>query len=224
MKIKAVLFDLGGTLISTASVPEIFRRILASSGYRVTCEMVAVAHDATRHELDPGRGQCELGMGFWMIWNSRILRRLGITGDVKWLSQRITDEWWRYSDAEFYPDVASTLSALRERGIKIGVVTNSLRADYEQLLNMLSAGSMFDVVVGTDTCMSYKPDKGIFEYALNRFGLKPEEALFVGNEFEADYEGATKAGIKSLLIDRNGEENANAERIVDLKLVLDYLS
>jgi len=215
--IKAVLFDLGGTLIQTAEIPEIFRRILKVFGIEVSCEEVSNAHEANKAELDVAAGQIRCGMEFWTEFNSQLLRRLGIENNVETLAKNITNLWWDNADLRFYSDVPKALSWLKARNIKVGVVTNALREDYEQILQRLGATRLFDVVVGIDDCKRAKPDKQIFFYALERLGVKPDEVLFVGNELEADYEGAKGAGLKALFIDRERKNSCKINRLTTLK-------
>jgi HAD superfamily hydrolase (TIGR01549 family) len=60
----------------------------------------------------------------------------------------------------------------------------------------------FDVVVGVDSCGEAKPDKETFLYALKKLQLRSAETLFVGDSVERDYEGAKRAGLKTLIIGR----------------------
>jgi putative hydrolase of the HAD superfamily len=222
--IKAVLFDLGGTLIETAEVPEIFRRILKAFGIGVSYEEIRNAHEANKKEFDVAAKQIELGMEFWNEYNLQILRKLGVEHNVKALAENISKLWWDNADLRFYPDVIDTIAWLRSREIKVGVITNALKEDYEQILMRLNASQLFDVVVGTDTCRKAKPDKQIFMWALDRLDVKPEEALFVGNELETDYEGAMRTGLKALLIDRDGTSNDKVETITSLEELRLYIS
>jgi len=61
MQIKAVLFDLGGTLIKTADIPEIYKRILEKYGVRVSPNQILEAHQNNEKELNVEVGQIELG-------------------------------------------------------------------------------------------------------------------------------------------------------------------
>lgn len=81
----------------------------------------------------------------------------------------------------------------------------------------------FDVVVGIDTCKSAKPDREIFLFAVNKLGVRPEEALFVGDSIQYDFEGAKAAGLKPLLVDRNNEAIMSAQTIRSLVEVLAYV-
>jgi 2-haloalkanoic acid dehalogenase type II len=215
--IKAVLFDLGGTLIETAEVPEIFRKILKVFGIEVSYQEILNVHEANKKEFDVAAGQIRLGMEFWTEYNSRILRKLHIKHNVKTLAENITKLWWDNANLRFYPDVVDTVTWLKDRKIKVGVITNALKEDYEQILQRLKAMRLFDVVVGIDDCKKAKPDKQIFTCALNKLNVKPHEALFVGNELETDYNGAIRAGLKPLLIDRNGKHKNEVETITTLE-------
>jgi putative hydrolase of the HAD superfamily len=81
----------------------------------------------------------------------------------------------------------------------------------------------FDVAVGVDSCKKAKPDRKIFLYATNKLRVRPEETIFIGDSVEHDYEGAKKAGLKPLLINREGEALANIEALTSLTEVLHYV-
>jgi len=87
----------------------------------------------------------------------------------------------------------------------MGVVTNELRSDVDEILPKVGLQDFFDVVVVIDTLRKMKPDVDVFRYALEKLKIKSSEAVFVGDEIEADYKGAKKAGLTVHLIDRDGK-------------------
>lgn len=220
MHVKAVLFDLGRTLVKTAYFPKIYKRILQIYGVKVSSEEVLKAHRDNEKEFDVVKGQLQLGKDFWIKWNLRVLESVSIQQNRRLLAKKIDELWWEYADAEVYPDVMETLAQLKAKGVKVGVVTNGLKKDFEQILARLKLTNYFDVVVGIDTCNKGKPDKEIFLYALDKLRVRPEEAVFVGDSLKYDYEGAKKAGLKPLLIDREGKSSENVETIRNLTEVL----
>lgn len=222
LEFRGVLFDLGGTLIKTLEVPEIFRRILEFYGVRASHEKILEAHKANEEEFDVDAGQAQSGMAFWHSWNLAIVKSLGVERDAELLARRISEVWWDYADLQFYPDVAETLAQLRAWRVKTGIVTNGLREDYEQILERLGASNLFDVIVGVDSCGKAKPDSRIFLYAVEKLQLKPEEVLFVGDKIERDYQGAERAGLKPLLIDRVGKASKDVDSIGSLLEILRY--
>ncbi|MDH5450477.1 MAG: HAD family hydrolase [Candidatus Bathyarchaeota archaeon] len=220
MHVKAVLFDLGRTLVKTAYFPKIYKRILQIYGVKVSSEEVLKAHRDNEKEFDVVKGQLQLGKDFWIKWNLRVLESVSIQQNRRLLAKKIDELWWEYADAEVYPDVMETLAQLKAKGVKVGMVTNGLKKDFEQILARLKLTNYFDVVVGIDTCNKGKPDKEIFLYALDKLRVRPEEAVFVGDSLKYDYEGAKKAGLKPLLIDREGKSSENVETIRNLTEVL----
>jgi len=102
-----------------------------------------------------------------------------------------------------YPDVAPTLKALRSAGIRTVVVSNWDWSLHERLaetgLAPLVDGALASAEIG-----SAKPDGEIFRAALEFAGVGPDEAWHVGDTPEADVEGARAAGLRPVLIARDG--------------------
>jgi putative hydrolase of the HAD superfamily len=118
-----------------------------------------------------------------------------------------------------YPDAAPALRELRDRGEKLVAVSNwdcSLPA----VLERCGLGELLDGVVSSAVAGARKPDPAIFEPALELAGCGPDEALHVGDTPEEDVEGARAAGIRALLIDRNG----NGGDISSLSEIREHLS
>ena len=118
-----------------------------------------------------------------------------------------------------YPDAAPALRELRDRGEKLVAVSNwdcSLPA----VLERCGLGELLDGAVSSAVAGARKPDPAIFEPALELAGCGPDEALHVGDTPEEDVEGARAAGIRALLIDRNG----NGGDIASLSEIRQHLS
>jgi len=94
---------------------------------------------------------------------------------------------------------------LKGRGLRLGVVTNGLQSDVDEILPRVGLEGFFDVVVVIDSLGRIKPDVEVFQYALERLGVEACEAVFVGDELEADYKGASGAGLAVFLVDRDGK-------------------
>ena len=118
-------------------------------------------------------------------------------------------------------DVKETLAQLKQKGLKIGIITNALQTDLEKI--MAKTGlitNFFDIIVIVNTIGRMKPEKEIFHFALNVLKGVSNEALFVGDTVEFDYEGARKAGLKALVIDREHKMTSAVEKISDLREIL----
>jgi 2-haloalkanoic acid dehalogenase type II len=220
MLLKAVLFDLGLTLIQTASFPEIYRTILARFGVTASLDDIARAQNATESEFDIATYDENRRKQFWTDYNASLLEKLGIEEKRVFLAAQIDELWWKCSHVQLYPDVEPTLTQLRARGLKLGLVSNGFKKDLKYILGELELKKWFDAIACIESCNCAKPDKEIFLYALDRLGVKPSEALFVGDSVVHDYEGASNAGIKPLLIDREGKLRGGYDKIASLTELL----
>jgi putative hydrolase of the HAD superfamily len=214
--LRAVLFDVGLTLTKTAPFPEIYRRILDHFGVEVSIGDIIRAMKATEREFDATEFPINRRKEYWTKYNASLLEKLGVEKKRVFLAEQIDELWWEYSHLQVYPDVEPTLSQLKAKGLKLGIISNGLKRDLEHVLKKLQLERWFDVVVNIDSCNCAKPAKEIFLYALNKLGVKPSEALFVGDSVVHDYEGAANIGIKPLLIDRKGKVPIQYHKIKSL--------
>jgi putative hydrolase of the HAD superfamily len=108
---------------------------------------------------------------------------------------------------EPFPDAMPALEALRAAGVKVVAASNWDVSLHEQLdatgLTPLLDGALSSAEVGAP-----KPDPEIFTRALALAGARPQEALHVGDDVEADVRGALAAGLEPVLIDRDGSLEA----------------
>lgn len=104
---------------------------------------------------------------------------------------------------ELYPDVLPALTAWRDRGTTLGLITNFDTRVFV-LLDALGLAPFLSAVVIPAQAAAAKPDRAIFDYALERLGVAGADALHVGDELDDDYRGAESAGIRAVLLDRAG--------------------
>ena len=223
MKIKAVLFDLGGTLVKGAPISETMRRILKSYGIERSTEEIEQARKAVEKLMDI-EALPALGDEFWVRWNTQVLKNMGIHDDVSFLAERMTKLWWRYADVQLYPDAEKTLKIFKQNQLKIGIITNGLESDVKEILPKVGLVGFFDVEITSSVVGKMKPSKEMFLHALEKLKLSPKEALFVGDMIEHDYRGAKKCGLKALLIDReNSIVEEDIEKIGSLTELLRHI-
>ena len=111
------------------------------------------------------------------------------------------------SAATLYDDVVPTLQRLKDGGFKLAIVSN-WGVPLDPLSERLGIAEYFDIIVAShDTRVkSEKPDPYIFNYTLTAIGVSAEEAIHVGDTYEADVIGAQNVGIRPILIDRDGTQ------------------
>jgi putative hydrolase of the HAD superfamily len=108
-----------------------------------------------------------------------------------------------------YPDVAPALRELRALGLRLVVVSNWDASLHERLEETGLAG-LVDGAVASAELGHAKPDGAIFAHALALAGAGPEAAVHAGDSPDADVAGALAAGIRAVLVARNGAPAANA--------------
>jgi putative hydrolase of the HAD superfamily len=104
---------------------------------------------------------------------------------------------------EAFEDAAPALMDLRERGLRLFVVSN-WDWSLADVLGGVGLLPLFDGVITSAEAGAAKPDAAIFEAALTAAGCAPGEAIHVGDSIEKDVEGARAAGIRALLLAREG--------------------
>lgn len=102
-----------------------------------------------------------------------------------------------------FPDAAPALDQLRERGLAVVCVSN-WDCSLPEVLGRCGLGELVDGVVTSAGAGARKPDPAIFAPALKLAGCEPGEAVHVGDTAEEDLDAAAAAGIRALLIDRDG--------------------
>jgi putative hydrolase of the HAD superfamily len=102
-----------------------------------------------------------------------------------------------------FPDAAPVLHVLRARGLRL-VVCSNWDCSLPDVLASCGLLELVDGVVASAVVGADKPAPLVFERALALCGCEPHEALHVGDSPVADVEGARAAGMRAVLIDRNG--------------------
>jgi epoxide hydrolase-like predicted phosphatase len=225
-RLKAVLFDLGGTLvkIDNSQDPHVMKKMLEDCG--VSCSLEDVTREWVKSwERLNFREMTGLLDEFWVQQNLRVLHGLRVNSNARNLARYTASHWWDYAEVTLYPDAQKMLPIFRERGLKIGLVTNGLLSDTNAILPKVGLQDFFDVVVAVDTLRKMKPDVEVFHYALQKLKTKPSEAIFVGDDVGTDYKGAQRCGLTVFLIDREDKvQDKRVKKISSLQDLFDLNS
>lgn len=108
----------------------------------------------------------------------------------------------RGSRLAVFDDVVIALDALRTRAVVLGIISNMDRT-LPQILAQLGVDGYLSVVISSGEVGLTKPQPEIFRVAVERTGVAPEEALYVGDQYENDVLGARRAGLTPILVDRH---------------------
>ena len=206
---KAVFFDAGHTLIHAhPDIGTVYSETTARLGATVPPERFVEAFQPVfkaivREYAAQGEASDEQDYRMWRAITSRIHSRIEELHAIDF------DTWFealyqRFGETEVwrpYEDVERGLGALRDQGLRLGIVSN-----WDTRLRRICTGLGLDrwvdfIVISAEVGVR-KPDPRIFRAALEKAGVSAAEAAHVGDLPEEDVAGARAAGIEPFLIDR----------------------
>ena len=212
MKIKAVVFDLYGTLIdihTDEGGEDVFRIIANFLGYQgVHRHSHSIREDYYRlmAEQRQAGGEKHAEFDAVALWR-RYLDEAGVdlsAGQGARLPLTLAELYRAASRhrLELYPDVISVLDDLGSR-FKLAMVSDAQDVWRRPEMSALGLEGRFRPVIVSSNLGYRKPDQRLFEAALAGSGAKADEALFVGNDMYRDIHGARRAGLKTVFFRSN---------------------
>jgi phosphoglycolate phosphatase len=191
---QAYLFDLDGTLVETA--PEIADAVNDTLRY---FDWPEVSQQQVNDWIGHGTKELLIQALASVTHTSVAAVR---TGDDLKHALPIFDRHYQArcgTRSHLYPQVREVLAVLRARGCKLAVVTNKEGRYTDTVLRVHGLQDAFDVVVSGDSFVVKKPDPTSVLDCLQRWGLKPSQALFVGDS-SIDAATARNAGVPVWLL------------------------
>lgn len=124
---------------------------------------------------------------------------------------------------KLYDDVKPTLKKIKDMGIKSAIISDGIPIkQYEKILR-LKIDKFVDLIVITDEIGIRKPNPKLFEYFLEKFGVKGNETIYVGDNIEKDIIPANLNNIYTIYIHRGGKYDLSlSEQNLDDKSTPDY--
>ena len=128
--------------------------------------------------------------------------RKGRNGDLSAIEYfALTKTPWHSEDEVPYPDAVPTLTVLKRRGYKLGVIANQNYGTEVRLKNW-NLLRFFEVIAASAELGMAKPDPAIFEWALKKADCSPQNAVMVGDRMDNDMEPANCLGMHSVRLKR----------------------
>ena len=207
--VKAVLFDLDGTLLdrdrSLKHFVEVqYDRLADDLGH------IPKASYVTKFiELDC-RGQ---------VWKDKVYQTLVEEFDLSGVTwQMLLEDYITEFQRHCIPfrGMAVMLNELKQRNYLLAVVTNGRSEFQRRSISGLGIQNDLDVVLVSEEEQIRKPQVEIFQRAVNRLAVRASESVFVGDNPEADIIGAKNAGMKTIW-KRNpyGSADREADAVID---------
>lgn len=196
--IAAVIFDLDDTLTDRAASIHHFSQQFYRDFQSHLHENIPF--DAVHHVI-------QVGDGGGYRPKEDLFRE--ILTDLRWLvapsPETIAEYWYRVSAQcmQLRPGVHDTLTELLRRGYRLGMITNGKTIVQNATLDATDLRQYFSVILISEECGLRKPAPDIFHLALSRLQTSPANAVYVGDNPDADVQGAMNAGLQSIWYTKN---------------------
>jgi len=233
--VKAVIFDFYGTLAETPDWGPSWQEIVSDVGYELPDNIRDRwwndGLDGSEHDE---HSQSRDHYVAWQQARTRgMLDECGVPGDVQdELIVRVR-EIGAHRRMRAYDDAAPVLAELRARGLTLAICSN-WDWDLEEAIEAAGLAGTVDVVISSAWIGARKPHQRIYDAVLDRTGVAPEHALFVGDTWSCDVEGPRAMGLRPVYVRRphhgpdstapDDHHEQDVHRSTDLRLVLDLIS
>lgn len=202
MAIKAVAFDVFGTLVRIERPTRPFRKL------------VRLLHEAgRRRQRDDGVRAMSSVLDLRQA--ASLFGGMVSEDDLCALEAELHDE---IQSISLFDDAIPTMAALKDRGIKVALCSN-LAAPYgPPVLKLLTVQP--DFCAWSYEASAVKPQPEIYQYLCDGIGCRPEEVLMIGDTMDADMVGPRKFGIHGYHLNRQASTPASSDSLRSLRDVL----
>lgn len=202
--VRAVLFDLDGTLLDT--VPDLHAAVSA------------MLEDLGRPALPEEAIRCYVGRGIANLVKRSLAGSLDVAEDDAPAPADALASFRKHYAREngrrtqLFPGVVEGLHAIRAMGLPMAVITNKAEAFTGPLLEMTGLAKFFSVVVSGDNLPKHKPDPMSLVWTCGRLNVSPDDTLFIGDSVN-DFLAARAAGCRVFLLPYGYNEGREVQEL-----------
>lgn len=241
--LRAVIFDLGGTLMYersswhaiTAQGDEALTRYLIGQGMELNLSTFPVEFRRRLGEYFTQREKDLLETSYTFVL-IELLKDKGYTNLPDEMIRKALDSLFAVTQTNWVleEDALPTLKKLERDGYKMGLISNAGDdQDVQQLVRRFGIAPYFDFILTSAACSYRKPHPRIFELAIANWYFLPSETVMVGDNLDADIRGAKNAGLYAVWISRRAgqssedqprvQPDATVSTLTELPALLDLL-
>lgn len=210
--LRAVIFDLGGTLMHerdatqpvSARGDEALTLYLREQGLELNLSTFPIEFRRRLDEYFKRREQDLLETTYSFVLRE-VLTDKGYREVPEQILREALDRLFAVTQTNWIleEDAVQTLKKIEEDGYRMGLISNAGDdKDVQQLLHKFGIGRFFDFALTSAACSYRKPHPRIFELALSNWYFLPSEAVMIGDNLEADIRGAQNVGLATIWIKR----------------------
>jgi putative hydrolase of the HAD superfamily len=219
--LRAVIFDLGGTLMYerdswykvTAQGDEALTRFLIGHGLELNLSTFPIEFRKRLGEYFNQREKDLLETTYTYVLRE-LLKEKGYTNMPDDLVRKALDRLFAITQTNWIleEDTRPTLKKLEQDGYRMGLISNAGDdQDVQHLIQGFEIAHYFDFILTSAKCSYRKPHPRIFELAIANWYFLPSETVMVGDNLDADIRGAKNAGLYGIWISRRAGPSSEDE-------------
>ena len=218
-KVKAVIFDAYGTLFNVNSAAEKCKNQIGDKW-----EGFANYWRTTQLEYTWLRSLMKRHKDFWKITEDSLDKSMKIFNINPNMKEELLS---LYKKLSTFPEVNDTLKQLKNKNLKLAILSNGSPDLLKELVNSNNLTEIFDDLFSIEEVKIYKPDYKVYEIPINKYKIKPEEIFFLSSN-TWDVSGGGNYGYQSIWVNRNDNIFDNLDykpkyEIKNLKQLLDII-
>ena len=218
-KVKAVIFDAYGTLFDVNSAAEKCKNQIGDKW-----EGFANYWRTTQLEYTWLRSLMKRHKDFWKVTEDSLDKSMKVFNINPNMKEELLS---LYKKLSTFPEVNNTLKQLKNKNLKLAILSNGSPGLLNELVNSNNLTEIFDDLFSIEEVKIYKPDNKVYEIPINKYKIKPEEIVFLSSN-TWDVSGGGNYGYQSIWVNRNNNIFDNLDykpkyEIKNLKQLLDII-
>ena len=219
MKPKAIIFDAYGTLFDVNSAAEKCKSKIGSKW-----ENFANFWRTTQLEYTWLRSLMKKHKDFWQVTEDSLDKSMKVFNIDKSLKNELLN---LYKNLSPYPEVEKVLINLKEKKLRLAILSNGTPKLLEELVKSNNLDSLFNDLFSVEEVKIYKPNSKVYDIPIKKYKIKPEEITFLSAN-TWDVSGGGNYGYNSVWVNRNKSHFDNLDyrpknEIGDLTQLLDLV-
>ena len=227
MAVKVAFFDFFNTLGNwSIGIGETVNAVASQFGLKVNWDNFGPALGGLYDAPLPEDADADPADGIRSRYNSFAEAIFGeVNEDAADAIMRVDHAYFAPQNAQLFEETIEVLEELKQRSIRLAVISN-WDTSLVEVFRLLEIDKYFEVVIEShdSKVLSIKPDNRIFAIACEAMDVNPDEAVHIGDTFDADITGASGAGIRAIFVDRKDKKPGIwDETVSDLRGILELI-
>ena len=194
MRVKSIIFDAYGTLFDVNSAAEKCKDKIGDKW-----ENFANFWRTTQLEYTWLRSLMKRHKDFWQVTEDSLDKSMKVFGIDMAMKKDLLN---LYKILSPYPEVKEVLKDLKNRNLKIAILSNGTPALLDELVQINKLNDLFDDLFSIEEVKIYKPNSKVYDLPVKKYKIKPEEIIFLSAN-TWDVSGGGNYGYNAIWVNRN---------------------